>query len=69
MPETVSVAFIGSHGPVDVPNPNGFGDIATDVKKGASIDVPEDVAKSLLEQVDNWQRAEKPKPQTQKDKV
>jgi hypothetical protein len=46
-----------------------FGDIATDVKKGASIDVPEDVAKSLLEQVDNWQRAEKPKPQTQKDKV
>ena len=64
MAEKVSLTYIGGHDAVDIPDPdNGFKDIATDVKQGQSVDVPEDVAKSLLEQESNWTltKAEKPK--------
>lgn len=59
MPETVSLTYVGTHDAVNVPdlaNPGSWH--ATDVEKGKSVDVPEDVAKSLLEQEDNWQRTE-----------
>lgn len=62
MPEQVSVTYIGGHDAVDVPNPEGGADIASNVKNGQSISVPEDVAKSLCEQADNWKLAKVDKP-------
>lgn len=53
----VSVVYQGGHDAVDVYDPEGSV-VAQNVKQGDSIEVSEDVAKSLLEQVDNWKKAE-----------
>ena len=51
-----SITYVGSHDAVDVPDPD-TGRTYT-VEQGKSVDVPDELAKGLLEQADNWQKAE-----------
>lgn len=57
----VSVVYIGPHAEVEVP---AAGIVA---KNGEPVDVPEDIAKSLLKQEDNW-AAPTAKPSAKKAK-
>ena len=49
MADAVSVVYGGAHAAVDVIDPQSGREVASNVERGQSIDVPEHVAKSLLE--------------------
>ena len=57
----MKVKYVGGHDAVDVHDPETGRDVHRDVKQGAEIEVDDALAKSLLEQEDNWQRVDKPK--------
>lgn len=53
----VSVTYVGIHDEVDVPALYDLQGVKSVVKQGESVTVPADIAKSLLDQPDNWTAA------------
>jgi hypothetical protein len=59
----VKLIYIGAHDAVDVPLDGPVQGVITAQRDGPAVDVPDELARRLLEQAENWRLATRqPKP-------